>query len=185
MCVKLKFKLRPRTKSVLLYLAEFSGFAVMFLGFYAYQTRNLLPTDYQLAPALHASSLDGAPVTNPLGDADVTLVYFFAPWCKVCAASSSNIKYLRSLRDTDDLNILLVALDWQSPAEVREYVDRHNIEVPVVLGDRQVANDWNIYAFPTYYILDEQLRIIRRDLGYSTLAGLWWRTFSWHATSSL
>jgi len=121
---------------------------------------------------LRVSNLDGSPTNDPLGEAQVTLVCFFVPWCEVCAASSSNIKYLRRLRNTDDLNILLVALDWQSPAEVREYVDRHDIQVPVVLGDRQVTNDWNIYAFPTYYILDEQLRVIRRDLGYSTLAGL-------------
>jgi thiol-disulfide isomerase/thioredoxin len=106
----------------------------------------------------------------------VTLIYFFAPWCKVCAASSGNIESLRSLRSEDDLKVFLVALDWQTESEVDEYVKRYEITVPVLLGDRKIANDWNIYAFPTYYILDDKKRVIRRDLGYSTLAGLWWRT---------
>ena len=78
------------------------------------------------------------------------------------------------VRDGGAFGWLTVALFILAP--VSEYVDRNEITVPVVLGDRQVARDWNIYAFPTYYILNSQRQIIRRDLGYSTLAGLWWRT---------
>ncbi|MCZ6808334.1 MAG: hypothetical protein O7D92_01075 [Proteobacteria bacterium] len=70
----------------------------------------------------------------------------------------------------------MVALDWQTRIEVQEYADRHEITVPVLLADIRVAGDWNIYAFPTYYILDAHNRVIHRDLGYSTFAGLWWRS---------
>ena len=94
----------------------------------------------------------------------------------MCAASSGNIERLRSLRSEDDLTVLLVALDWQTKAEVDAYVKRHEITAPVLLGDRKIANDWNIHAFPTCYMLDDEKRVIRRDLGYSTLAGLRWRT---------
>lgn len=90
--------------------------------------------------------------------------------------SASNIKHLRDLRSDHELRILMVALDWQTRTEVQEYTDRHEIAVPVLLGDASIAGDWSIYAFPTYYILDGHNRIIRRDLGYSTLAGLWWRS---------
>ena len=120
--------------------------------------------------------LDGTPYTPRDRAVAKTLVYFFAPWCKICAASSGNIDHLRNLRDDDELQIVLVALDWQTQAEVQEYVERHEISNPVLLGDSKVSTDWNIYAFPTYYILDSQRRVVRRDLGYSTFAGLWWRT---------
>lgn len=150
-------------------------FALLFL-FYAYQTHGLLPTGEQAAPGLSAPSLEGISIDLSKRTAAATLVYFFAPWCGVCAASSSNIEYLRELRDESELDILMVALDWQTPAEVQEYVDRHEITVPVLLGDSTIASDWNVYAFPTYYMLDSKQRIARRDLGYSTLAGLWWRS---------
>jgi thiol-disulfide isomerase/thioredoxin len=174
--MKLNLSQRPRTKTLLFYVAEVFVFALVLFAIYAYQTRNLLPADLQAAPVLHASNLDGTLLHDELSDATATLVYFFAPWCNICAASSGNIHHLRKLRSEKDLKILLVALDWQTLAEVREYVDRNEITVPVVLGDRRVAQDWNIYAFPTYYILNSQRQIVRRDLGYSTLAGLWWRT---------
>ncbi len=146
------------------------------MGIYAYQSRNLLPTDLAQAPALIGPTLTGE--HYDIGDrpAVKTLVYFFAPWCKICAASSGNIDNLRNFRSDSDLKILLVALEWQTQAEVQEYVDQHEIKVPVLLGDRKIMTEWNIYAFPTYYILDNERRVIRRDLGYSTLAGLWWRT---------
>ena len=70
-----------------------------------------------------------------------------------------------------------MVLDWQDIEEVRDYVERHELDLPVVLGDSQIAQDWQVYAFPTYYVLDSDPRIHRRDLGYSTQFGLWWRTW--------
>ncbi len=158
------------------YGAEALVFVVILTGVYAYQARNLLPADARLAPALSGPTLNGASFDLHEDAATATLVYFFAPWCKICAASSSNIKMLRKIRDEQDLRVLMVALDWQTITEVQDYVDRHEIAVLVVLGNRKTAGDWNIYAFPTYYILNSEQQVIRRDLGYSTLAGLWWRS---------
>jgi thiol-disulfide isomerase/thioredoxin len=168
--------MKPRIKSLLMYSLEAAVIASLLIAIYTYQSRNLLPTDLQQAPALSAPTLAGGFYDLQDNAAATTLVYFFAPWCKICAASSGNIDNLRNLRSDDDLNILLVALDWQTEIEVQEYVDRHEITVPVLLGDGKIMSAWNIYAFPTYYILDDEQRVVRRDLGYSTLAGLWWRT---------
>ena len=169
-------EMKPKIKSLLMYGVEAAVIFGILTGIYAYQSRNLLPTDLQQAPALSAPALTGEFYDLSEHAASTTLVYFFAPWCSVCAASSGNIDNLRRQRSDDDLNILLVALDWQTQAEVQEYVDRHEITVSVLLGDRKITSEWNIYAFPTYYILDDEQRVIRRDMGYSTLAGLWWRT---------
>jgi len=168
--------MKKKTKNILSYAAEGAVFAVLLLLFYAYQTHGLLPTGEQAAPALNVSTLGGESIDLSQRSAPATLVYFFAPWCGVCAASSGNIEQLRQLRDESELDILMVALDWQTTAEVQDYVDRHEITVPVLLGDSTISKNWNIYAFPTYYMLDSKHRIARRDLGYSTLAGLWWRS---------
>lgn len=160
----------------MMYCGEAIVIGVILFGVYAYQSRNLLPLELLPAPALSVPMLDGSAYNISDHAVPTTLVYFFAPWCNICAASSGNIDHLRNLRDDDELQIVLVALDWQTQAEVQEYVERHEISGPVLLGDRKVASDWNVYAFPTYYILDSRQRIIRRDLGYSTFAGLWWRT---------
>lgn len=148
---------------------------VVFLVASAWVSRNMLPTDGQVAPELRGVTLAGEPYNLADLSDRPALVYFFAPWCKICAASSDNLTRLRRWRDTDDLEIVAVALDWGLAREVREYVDRHELKVTVVLGDVNVSRQWQIQAFPSYYVLDDQHRIVRRDVGYSTQLGLWLR----------
>lgn len=152
-------------------------FVAVFLAVSTFQARNMLSTSGITAPALDGPLLRGGSYDIAAAGDRPVLVYFFAPWCKFCAASSDNLTRLRRLRDDDSLEILTVVLDWQDRDEVRNYVDRHELELPVVLGDTRIAQEWRVYAFPTYYVLDSDRRIRHRDLGYSTQFGLWWRTW--------
>jgi thiol-disulfide isomerase/thioredoxin len=153
-------------------------FAAVFFGVSAFQSRNMLSAAGAAAPQLrgpllHAGSYDLATTAR---DRPV-LIYFFAPWCKICGASADNLARLRRMRDEEALEILAVVLDWQNLAEVEAYVEKHELGLPVLLGDAQIAREWRIQAFPTYYVLDAKHRIQRRDLGYSTQLGLWLRTW--------
>ena len=93
---------------------------VVFLGISAYQARNLLKADRQAAPALIAQTLEGASFSLSEISRKPALVYFFAPWCHICAASSGNIRRLRRMRDEDRLSIIMVGLDWQNVDEIRD-----------------------------------------------------------------
>lgn len=151
---------------------------VVFSVVTTFQSRNMLATGGQAAPELRGITLAGEPyhlsdaITRP------ALVYFFAPWCKVCAASAGNLDRLRRWRNESELEMVAVALDWGGVEEVRAYVERHDLDLPVVLGDASVARDWQIYAFPSYYVLDSEHRIARRDVGYSSQLGLLWRAWT-------
>jgi peroxiredoxin len=150
---------------------------VVFIAASAFQARNMLGTDRQAAPDLQATTLQGSEFDLGTAEGRPTLVYFFAPWCHYCAFSSDNLVRLRRLRDEDDLRIITVALDWQNVAEVREYAEKHELNVPVLLGDASISRDWKVYGFPTYYVIDSERKIVHRDIGYSTQLGMIWRTW--------
>jgi thioredoxin-related protein len=152
-------------------------FVGVFIAVSTFQTRNMLPSSGITPPALSGPLLRGGRFDLATAGDRPALIYFFAPWCNFCAASSDNLSRLRRIRDEDSLDILTVVLDWQDLGEVQDYVQRHDLDLPVVLGNRQLAQDWHVTAFPTYYVLDSEKRIRRRDLGYSTQFGLWWRTW--------
>lgn len=152
-------------------------FVAVFLVATAYQSRNMLDTGDQSAPALRGTTLAGKPYDLADAESRPALVYFFAPWCKVCAASAGNLNRLRRWRDTDEIEIVAVALDWREAEEVRDYVERHDLNITVVLGDASVARQWQIQAFPSYYVLNSEHRVVRRDIGYSTQLGLWLRAW--------
>jgi deoxyinosine 3'endonuclease (endonuclease V) len=48
--------------------------------------------------------------------------------------------------------------------------------MPVLAGDAATGAAWRVRGYPTYYVVDRQGRIARRDLGLTTVAGLWIRT---------
>lgn len=152
---------------------EAGAFVLVFFIVQQWQASKLLPADeQQLAPALHGPLLDG-------GDLDLVslrgrpvLVYFFAPWCKVCAFSAPSLQGLRDAYAPNELGIVMVALSYDSVQSVREFRDRHKLRIPIVLADESVATRWNVFGFPTYYVLDSTGHIASRDYGLTTMPGL-------------
>jgi len=136
----------------------------------------MLGTDRQPAPELAGITLAGDEFVLAETEAERTLVYFFAPWCTYCALSSGNLNRLHRFRGDQGLRVVTVVLDWESLSEVRDYVEKHELNVPVLLGDAAIARAWKVSAFPTYYVLDKDHGIAARDIGYSTQLGLLWRS---------
>jgi peroxiredoxin len=166
---------KPQGRGIRGWLPEVAIFIVVVGGIHLYRTADMLNASGEAAPALFLPTLDGGQAGLERGRPG--LVYFFAPWCTWCAASAHNIRNLRTLRDERELSVFLVALSYQSIEEVQAYVDRHELEVTILLGTRQTAEQWGVSVFPTYYIVDDDLAVVHRDYGYSTLAGLWLRTW--------
>mgnify|MGYP001825419818 FL=1 len=157
------------------WLPEVAIFIVIVGGVHLYRTQDMLNASGEPSPALFLPTLDGGQAGLDAGQP--SLVYFFAPWCTWCAASAHNIRDLQDLRGPDELSVYLVALSYQAVEEVQAYVDRHELDVTVLLGTRETAADWGVSVFPTYYIVDSELGVVHRDYGYTTLAGLWLRTW--------
>ena len=175
----------PRWRRTRSFLLNAVLFAAVFLAATAFTTRNMLSANGAPAPDLGGPTLAGDMYELERAKAKPVLVYFFAPWCKICGAAADNLVRLRRWRDSEDLEIVAVALDWSSIDDVRAYAERHELNVPVVLGGTDIARRWQIYGFPSYYVLDGDHRVARRDTGYSSQFGLWWRTgaFEWFGRS--
>jgi peroxiredoxin len=142
----------------------------------AWRARDLLPADERAtAPTLELADLDGRRWNSASLAGRPAVVYFFAPWCGVCAASAPQLRWFHRLRG-DEVPVIMIGLDWQAERELREYAARHSLTMPVLSGDAAMAAQWRVRGYPTYYVVDRQGRIARRDLGLTTVVGLWIRT---------
>jgi len=151
-------------------------FVVIVAGIQAWRARDLLPADERtIAPAFELTDLHGRTWRSADLAGKPAVIYFFAPWCGVCAASSPQLRWFHRWRG-DDVQVVLIGLDYASPAEVQEYARRHELTMPVLVGTMETGAAYRIRGYPTYYVLDAQGRIARRDVGLSTVAGLWIRT---------
>ena len=134
----------------------------------SWQERGLLDTDgSEQVEQQVLVSLSGH--TEPLiTEGKRTLVYFFAPWCSVCELSISNLNELES----DTLDVVRVALDYQTANEVARFVRRADVQGRVLLGTEQQKQRFNVPGYPTYYILDEQSKVVASSFGYSSGLGV-------------
>lgn len=157
-------------------VAEVLLFVVIVGGIYAWRTRDLLPAgDRVPAPAFELTDLQGRPWSLDALEGKPAVLYFFAPWCGVCAASSPQLRWFDRWMG-DEVQVVLVGLDWATPAELAEYAARHELQLPVLAAGPQTAADYRIRGYPTYYVLDAEGRVAGRDFGYTTAPGLWLRT---------
>ena len=139
-----------------------------------WQTRDL--PDAENTPVLEAVWLDEMKADSVMGSGEVGVVYFFAPWCFYCRNSIDN---LDELVDSGELAwARVVALEYGSLEEVRQFIKETGINLPVLLGSSKTTEDWQIRAFPTYFVIDKNGNISSRSVGYSTAIGLqtrvWW-----------
>lgn len=146
-------------------------FALVFWGVTSWQARNLLDSK-EVAPDFQLTSLRGEQVQLYDNSNKKTVVYFFAPWCKVCALSSLTINALERKKDRIQYRILAVALDYENPDEVKEFAQKHKLSVPVLLGTPEVQGKYLIDSFPTFYVLDKNNKIKTKTVGYTSAIGL-------------
>jgi thiol-disulfide isomerase/thioredoxin len=138
-----------------------------------WQTRNLPDDEHR--PPLELAWLDDMRADSVMVSGEVGVIYFFAPWCFYCKKSIDNLDSLVASGDLPWARV--VALDYGSLDEVREFIAETGVSLPVLLGNAQTSRDWQIKAFPTYFVIDENGAIAARSVGYSTSIGLRARTW--------
>jgi peroxiredoxin len=157
-------------------LAEVLVFVAIIGGLYAWRTHDLLPADERTAaPAFDLVDLEGRRWSLESLRGKAAVLYFFAPWCRVCAASSPQLRWFHRWAG-DEVRVVLIGLDWASGAELVKYARKHELSLPVLAGHADTASSYRIRGYPTYYVLDADGRIAGRDFGYTTAPGLWLRT---------
>jgi len=151
------------------YWKDISVSIIIIVAVTTWMQRNMLEAN-SAAKNFELTTLTGES-TKLLQPAQKTLIYFFAPWCSVCKFSMSNLDSI-----SGDIRTVAVALDYRQHSEVSDFINDIEVKVPVLLGNAEIAADYKVSAYPSYYVIDDNGKILDRSMGYSSLAGLLWRT---------
>jgi peroxiredoxin len=124
-------------------------------------------TQKQAAPSVELTTLDGKQIALDSLRGKVVLVNFWATSCPGC------IKEMPQLVDTyrkyqpRGLEVVAVAMSYDPPEYVRNYVQQRNLPFTVALDSTgEAARAFNqVKLTPTSFIIDKQGHIIQQTLG--------------------
>jgi peroxiredoxin len=119
-----------------------------------------------VVPDFTIDNLRGEPVTLSHVLKPKNLILFWASWCPHCTDMLPQIKAWRRQFQANELEIIAVSLDtsksdWQQIVRELRFDEFYNLS-DLQEWDGEVAKKYNIYATPTMFIVDDNLRILAK-----------------------
>jgi len=99
----------------------------------------------------------------------VTIVNFWATWCRPCVKEIPSLNNLRRLMKGKPFELISVNYA-ESAEEIRAFLKTVNVDFPVLMDvDGRVSADWHVVVFPSTFVIGPKGRIV-----YGANAGLEW-----------
>ena len=84
----------------------------------------------------------------------VVLLNLWATWCAPCVDELPAFAGLQKKYETMGLLVVAASEDATGPSSVRNYFDRHNIELPVYMDhEGTMFSDLEVYGLPMTYVI--------------------------------
>ena len=94
----------------------------------------------------------------------VVLIEFWIKNCGACISSVPVLNELRNQFEGEDFELLGVNLYDESDA-INQFVKRHNVQYPILVGGEQLSEAYGVDGFPAIFILDRSGDIIYAHSG--------------------
>jgi len=119
------------------------------------------------APSFSAQSPDGKTVSLKQAMGKVTVVDFWASWCKPCRGENPNVVAMYNELHSKGLNIIGVSLDkdaskWKEAIATDKLTWNHVSNLK--FWDEPIAKQYGVTSIPATFILDSKGNIVARDL---------------------
>ena len=96
-----------------------------------------------------------------------TLVVFFFPTCPYCNAAFPEVQKIYDRYKDQGLSMVWINVLPDEEKLIAPWRMEHGYTVPVLLGNRALANDYKLRMTPTHFLLDPKGGVISTHAGYT------------------
>jgi thiol-disulfide isomerase/thioredoxin len=116
-------------------------------------------------PILTVRDLDGRTITSDAWRGKVTIVNFWATWCPPCRAEIPDLIALQD-KYRDQIQIVGISQDETGVDQVKRFANEQHLNYPVVMSTPALEGLFpGIYALPTSFVIDRDLKIVQKHVG--------------------
>ena len=106
-----------------------------------------------------------APKSTSDSHGKVLLIAFWATWCGPCREEIPELNTLAA-RYKDQLQIIGISEDDDSPAEVKKFANRVGIAYPVMMATKEITEEFGeVPALPTTFVVDPEGAVVQKHTG--------------------
>ena len=147
------------------------AFPLLFLVFFAcYMPQNTGPNNLKNVsqlPDFSLRNMEGKIVQSEDFSQKILVINFWATWCPPCLKEIPHLNELYLDFRSRGVIVLGISMDQGDPDVVQQFIQRHDVKYPVVMGNSSVGDDFGgIRGLPTTFIVDQNGVIIKRFDGY-------------------
>ena len=119
----------------------------------------------QPAPDIKLANLNGGEFQLAEHRGDVIVLDFWATWCGPCLKTMPLVDEI--VREFPDQKVTLFAVNMEEqPAEIKSTLERHQLNVPVILDtDGVAASRYSVTSIPQTVVIDREGNIARLFIG--------------------
>ena len=111
------------------------------------------------APSLQLPVHGGGSIDLAEHRGKVVLVNFWASWCPPCRKEMPSMNRLMAHLKGRPFLILGVN-EGETPEEIAAFIEKVPVDFPILLdGEGSQLKPWQVFAFPTSYVVDKQGRL--------------------------
>lgn len=110
---------------------------------------------------------DGKIVESDSFRGKVLLLTFFATWCPPCVEEVPILIKLQNELADSGFSVVGMSVDQQGQAPVAKFVDKRDINYPVLLAKSQTTRDFGgIYGIPVAFLVNKSGNVVKKYTGY-------------------
>lgn len=110
----------------------------------------------QQAPDFTLKTLSGERTSLSDVKGKKVLLNFWATWCKPCRQEMPAMEELQ--KEHSDVAVIAVNFTSaeKSEKQVQNFADTYHLTFPILIDKKGINADYNVFSYPTTYILDEK-----------------------------